>query len=83
MSLPPQIQVCLIDYTVISQNNQGEALYIIIAFAIDKKERTFGRQKFVLSWRRRRDLFAFLPMAKIIVRLGQALAGNSPPDCCI
>ena len=29
------------------ENNQGEALYIIIAFAIDKKERTFDRQKFV------------------------------------
>ncbi len=34
-------------------------------------------------WRRRRDLFAFSPMAKIYVSLGQALASNSPPDCCI
>jgi hypothetical protein len=28
-------------------------------------------------------LFAFLPLAKIEVSLGQALASNSPPDCCI
>ena len=27
--------------------------------------------------------FAFLPLAKIKVRLGQALGGNSPLDCCI
>ena len=30
------------------------------------------------------DLLAFLPQgAKIEVRLGLALGGNSPPDCCI
>ena len=28
-------------------------------------------------------MFAFLPLAKIEVSLGQALASNSPPDCCI
>ena len=30
-----------------------------------------------------RDSFTFSPLAKIKVRLGPALGGNSPPDCCI
>ena len=34
-------------------------------------------------WWRLRDSFAFLLLAKIEVRLGQALGGNNPPDCCI
>jgi hypothetical protein len=35
------------------------------------------------SKERRRDLFSFSPLAKIDVRLGLALGGNSPPGCCI
>ena len=34
-------------------------------------------------WQGHKDLFAFLPMAKIKVSLRQAVASNSPPDCCI
>ena len=37
-----------------------------------------------LCWRSERDLFAFSPLwEKIIVSLGQALASNSSPNCCI
>ncbi len=34
-------------------------------------------------WRYRPDSFAFLPIAKIEVRLRPAVAGHSPPDCGI
>ena len=37
----------------------------------------------VVFWWRRRDLFAFSPWVKIEVSLRQAVASNSPLDCCI
>ena len=53
---------------------------IRIPSGVPKEPSDFRR---VLCFACRPDLSAFLPQAKIIVRLGRALAGNSPPDCCI
>ena len=50
-----------------------------------KKQRRNPVRKFVLTgfcWRSERDLLHFR-YAKTKVRLRRAVAGNSPPDCCI
>ena len=56
---------------------------VVFSAHSNKKEKQTSRMGYLLSWYAERDSLAFSLLAKIEDRLGRALAGNSPPDCCI